>query len=68
MPERQPPLNPIPSRNRARAGNRPDTNNPDLTAQLDTLFPQSERDFLADYAPWVPRDPRGGRPAACPSA
>jgi hypothetical protein len=65
MPERQPPLNPIPSRNRPRAGNRPDTNSPDLTAQLDTLFPQSERDFLADYAPWVPRDPRGGdrRPA-----
>jgi hypothetical protein len=30
------------------------------SADLDTLFPQSERDFIAGYTPWTPKDPRGG--------
>ncbi|MFN7398658.1 MAG: hypothetical protein ACK5SX_06245 [Sandaracinobacter sp.] len=55
----------IPRRYHPGSCEHPDTDNPDLTAQLDTLFPQSERDFLAGYVPWTPEDPRGGD--RCPS-
>jgi hypothetical protein len=38
----------------------PEIEGPGLTAQLDTAFPMSERDFLANYTPWTPKDGRGG--------
>jgi hypothetical protein len=47
------PLAPLPD-------HHPSVENPALSAQLDTAFPMSERDFLAMYEPWVPKDRRGG--------
>jgi hypothetical protein len=51
---------PTPRLYRPSPGDYPDADDPALTAQLDTAFPQSERDFLATYEPWVPKDLRGG--------
>lgn len=38
----------------------PDVEDPWLTAQLDTAFPMSERDFLSGYEAWTPATAKGG--------
>lgn len=43
-----------------RPDHDPDVADPRLTAQLDTAFPISERDFLAGYEAWRPAAGRGG--------